>query len=102
MGITQLGAVKRLPYISSNLLCLLTVFPLAVAIICFVNVFKRLLNNRMLVEAGEISYEIYLVHGFTLGLVDGSLFGISMFIVVTVVLAFGVKKMNQLILTLRS
>lgn len=51
------------------------------------NAVKVLLNNRFLLGAGTVSYEIYLIHAFTLELVTESLFWIGMFIMVTVALA---------------
>lgn len=87
MGITQFPAVKSLPFVLSNAMALFTVLPLAVAVICFVDVFKRLLDNRMLIGAGVISYEIYLVHVFTLKMIEDSSQWFVVFIVVTFVLA---------------
>mgnify|MGYP005764998245 CR=1 FL=1 len=87
MAITQLSAVKNLPYLASNALALVTVLPLGIAVLVFLNVFKGVLKSWMLIGTGMISYEIYLVHAFTLGLVKGSLFWISVFVVTTAVLA---------------
>ena len=86
MAITQLSAVKNLPYLASNALALVTVLPLGIAVLVFLNVFKGVLKSWMLIGTGMISYEIYLV-AFTLGLVKGSLFWISVFVVTTAVLA---------------
>lgn len=83
MAVTQLSVVKALPYIVSNIMSLFTVLPLAIAVIVFVNAVKVLIDNRTLIGAGKISYEIYLVHAFTLGIVSTSIVGICFFIVVT-------------------
>lgn len=99
MAITQLSAVKALPYIVSNVLALFTVLPLAIAVIAFMNTVKVLLNNRLLLGAGTVSYEIYLIHAFTLRMVTESLFWIGMFIMMTVALAvvlnFITKKLGR-------
>lgn len=87
MGITQLAAIKTLPYVISNVMALFTVLPLANAVIAFVNLEKALLNNRVLLMVGTVSYEVYLVHAFTLDLVNGSVFWVGVFIVVTAAFA---------------
>ena len=97
MAITQLSVVKALPYFVSNVMALFTVLPLAIAFIAFVGKAKVLLNNKFLLGAGTVSYEIYLVHAFSLNLVKGSLVRVSVFVAVTAVLAcvlyLGQKKM---------
>jgi len=84
MAITQLSAVKNLPYIVSNVMALFTVLPLAIAVIVFANVFKRLLRSWTLIGIGMISYEIYLVHAFTLEFVKGSIMWIGVFMISTI------------------
>lgn len=97
MAITQLSAIKALPYLISNVMALFTVLPLAIAFIAFVGKAKVLLNNKFLLGVGTVSYEIYLVHAFSLNLVKGSLVWVSVFVAVTAVLAcvlyLGQKKM---------
>ena len=97
MAITQVSVVKALPYFVSNVMALFTVLPLAIAFIAFVGKAKVLLNNKFLLGAGTVSYEIYLVHAFSLNLVKGSLVRVSVFVAVTAVLAcvlyLGQKKM---------
>jgi len=94
MAITQLSVVKALPYFVSNVMALFTVLPLAIAFIAFVGKAKVLLNNKFLLGAGTVSYEI---HAFSLNLVKGSLVRVSVFVAVTAVLAcvlyLGQKKM---------
>lgn len=94
MAITQLSAVKSLLYILSNVMALFTVLPLAIAIICLVNIFMGLLDNRMLIGIGMISYEIYLVHAFTLGIVKESVLRILVFIVSTYLFSFALHTIN--------
>lgn len=87
MAITQLNAVKSLPYIVSNAMALLTCLPMAIGIIVFGKSFGGLFENRMLAVTGMISYEIYLVHAFTLGMIKPSVISVITFVVVTVTLA---------------
>ena len=66
MAITQLNAVKSLPYIVSNVMALLTCLPMAIGIMAFGKFFSELSENKMLAVTGMISYEIYLVHAVIL------------------------------------
>ena len=89
MAITQLHAVKNLPYIVSNVMALLTCLPMAIGIMVFGKSFSGLFENKMLATTGMISYEIYLVHAFTLGMIKPSVVSVIAFVVVTVTLAYG-------------
>ena len=62
MYITQLSAIKDLPYIMSNCLSLLTVFPLALAIMIIANNYRKIVENGFLYYVGIVSYEIFLTH----------------------------------------
>lgn len=99
MVITQLSAVKNLPYLVSNVIALLTCLPMAIGIMTFGKSFSRIFKNEMLVVSGMISYEIYLVHAFTLGIVKQSIISVFIFIVVTYVLAYilhiGIRKVKN-------
>ncbi len=66
MAVTQLRAIKELPYLIQNMLSLCTVLPLAVALISITDRWRRLTDNSTLKALGLISYEVYLVHVFTL------------------------------------
>lgn len=68
MVITQLRIVKELPYLAQNMMDLWTCLPVPVGIIAFGKGFGRLFENRSLLFMGTISYEIYLIHTFTLNL----------------------------------
>lgn len=72
---------------------------MAIGILAFGKVFSKLFENKMLLMVGEISYEIYLVHAFTLNLVRPSLINILIFIVVTYILAYilhmGMRKVKN-------
>ena len=72
----------------SNMLSLLTCFPLAIALLVL-GKWGRFFENNVLIFIGTISYEIYLVHAFTLNMVTPSLVCIAIFGVITIVLAIG-------------
>ena len=76
MVITQLNAVKSLPYIVSNAMALLTCLPMAIGIMAFGKSFNGIFENKMLSVTGMISYEIYLVHTFTLGIIKLSIISV--------------------------
>lgn len=88
MAITQLNAVKSLPYLVSNAMALLTCLPMAIGIMVFGKSFGGLFENKMLATTGMISYEIYLVHAFTLGMIKPSVVSVIVFVVVTITLAY--------------
>ena len=88
MAITQLNVVKNLPYIASNALALLTCLPMAIGIMVFGKSFGMIFENKLLAVTGMISYEIYLVHAFTLGMIKPSVVSIIAFVVVTFTLAY--------------
>ena len=99
MAITQLNVVKSLPYIVSNAMALLTCLPIAIGIMTFGKSFSELFENKMLAVTGMISYEIYLVHAFTLGMIKQSIISVFIFAVVTYVLAYilhiGMRKVKN-------
>lgn len=88
MLVTQLQVVKELPYLVSNIMALLTCFPMAIGIMVFGKAFNKLFQNRILAMTGEISYELYLIHAFTLRLIKQSVIRIFIFVVVTYMLAY--------------
>lgn len=95
MGLTQLSVIKALPYLASNAIALFSVLPLAVAVVCFMNTFYVLLNNSFLLKTGLLSYEIYLVHAYTLGIVDHSILSLLLFLVTTIILALTLRVANK-------
>lgn len=88
MAITQLSAVKSLSYMVSNTMALLTCLPMAIGIIAIGKTVSGLFENRMLAVTGMISYEIYLVHAFTLGIIKPSVVSVIAFVVITIILAY--------------
>lgn len=99
MAITQLNMVKNLPYIVSNALTLLTCLPMAIGIMVFGKSFGMIFENKLLAVTGIISYEIYLVHAFTLGIIKQSIISVFIFVVLTYVLAYilyiGMRKVKN-------
>ncbi len=99
MAITQLNVVKNLPYLVSNAMALLTCLPMAIGIMVLGKSFSGLFENKMLAVTGKISYEIYLIHAFTLGIVKPSIVSVFVFVVVTYIFAYilhiGIRKINN-------
>lgn len=99
MAITQLHAVKNLPYLVSNVMALLTCLPMAIGIMVFGKSFSMIFENKLLAVTGMISYEIYLVHAFTLGIVKPSIISVFVFVVVTYIFAYilhiGIRKVKN-------
>ena len=99
MAVTQLGAVKNLSYLVLNAMSLLTCLPMAIGIILFGKTCSELLENKMLASIGVISYEIYLVHAFTLNIIKPSMISIFIFLIVTCILAYilhvGMRKVKN-------
>jgi peptidoglycan/LPS O-acetylase OafA/YrhL len=69
-------------------MALFTVLPLAIAVLTFTACFQRVVNNRLFLLSGGISFEIYLVHAFTLSLVEQNMVRVLLFILITFVLAW--------------
>lgn len=85
LGITQFSTVKALPYIVSNVLAMGTCFVLALVVLAFGYIFPGVFASRFLFWMGVISYELYLVHAFTLSVVSNKIVSILAFVAVTVV-----------------
>ncbi len=103
MGITQLQAVKEMPYIVQNLLSLFTVFPLAIAVLTVTKRHLWLVNNWVMNQIGLVSFEVYLVHAFTMENLQMSVSSFAAFLGVTTVgawlLHMLIRKGNQIWLT---
>ena len=100
MGITQIPAVKELPFLLQNVLSLFTVFPLAIAVLSLTNRYRWFVNNWVLKQIGIVSFEIYLVHAFTLEKLQMSLSSFAAFLAVTTIgvwlLHIVLRKVNRL------
>jgi len=83
MGITQLPTVKDMPYIFQNLLSLFTVLPLAIAGLAISKRHMWLVNNWVLNKLGLVSFEIYLVHAFTMESLQMSILSVAVFFGIT-------------------
>lgn len=100
MGITQIPYIKESPYLFQNVLSLFTVFPLAIAVLSITKRHSWLLNNLVLKQIGLVSFEIYLVHAFTMEILRMSLSSFIAFLVLTTagvwVLHIALRKVNQI------
>ena len=94
MGVTQLPVVKELPYIFQNTLSLFTIFPLAIAALTITKRHLWLVNNWVFEKIGQVSFEIYLVHAFTMEILQESLPSFFAFLGLTTV---GVGLLHMLI-----
>ena len=94
MGITQLPSVKAMPFIIQNALSLFTMFPMANAALTITKCHLRMLNNWVLEQIGLVSFEIYLVHAFTMETIHESLSSLVFFLGITTV---GVCMLHMLI-----
>lgn len=89
MLVTNLPIVKSLPYMASNTLSLLTVFPLAVSVLIGFKIIPGIYKNTILIVTGSLSYELFLIHSLSLRIIsDGSTMKIVVFIVITYATAF--------------
>ena len=100
MGITQLSAVKELPYLFQNVLSLFTVFPLTIAVLSLTKCHSWILNNWVLMQIGLVSFEIYLVHSYTMEKLQMSLSSFASFLALTTLgvwmLHMVLRKVNQI------
>lgn len=80
-------------------MAIMTCLPVAIGILVIGKSFSKLYENRALYIIGIISYEIYLVHAFTLNLIEMNMISILLFIVITYVLAYalhiGIRKVKK-------
>lgn len=87
--VTNLPMVKALPYMASNVLSLLTVFPLAISVLIGFQIIPRIYKNGFLIATGSLSYELFLIHTFSLRIIrDGSIMSMVAFLVITYTTAF--------------
>lgn len=93
MGVTQLTYIKKLPYLISNLLALMTVFPISVSVIFACKKIPTIFNNHFIKMLGSVSYELYLSHAFSLELLNAkSVQSIFLFTFITIFAALLIKK----------
>ena len=89
MAVTQLGVIKATSFILQNVMALFTVLPLAILVIGLTKAISGLLRSRTLVWIGAISYEVYLVHAFTLEIIQGKLIKSDLVSIVMFLIATG-------------
>ena len=89
MLVTNLPMVQSLPYMASNVLSLLTVFPLAISVLIGFQIMPCIYKNGFLIATGSLSYELFLIHTFSLRIIsDSSIMSIVVFLVITYTTAF--------------
>lgn len=90
---------QGMPYLVSNMMAIFTCLPMAIGVLAFGKAFSGFFENKMLLVVGTISYEIYLVHAFTLNLVKPLFANVLIFIVVTYIFAYilhmGMRKVKN-------
>ena len=88
MGITQLSFIKKLNYLTQNILSLFTIFPITIAILAILFYNNRVIDNKFLNVLGKYSYEIYLVHSFTLKLITTDQISLVLFLIITIIATY--------------
>lgn len=83
-GITQLSIVKALPYVLSNILSLGTCFIVAIIVPIIGYSLPMIFKSRTLNFAVMSSFEIYLIHAFSVSIVQQSVRSTIVFILVTI------------------
>ena len=90
-ALSNLRVVKSLPIIVSNVLSLGTVVPLAFAVISASLLVKKAFLNKSLLFAGVISYEIFLVHSYSLKLTSREWYWVLFFFVFVTILSWALN-----------
>lgn len=96
-GISQLDIVKTLPYLISNAVSLFTVLPIAIGIVVITIVVQFAFQNAFLYTIGAYSYEIYLIHAFSLETINKSTTSLLIFIFVTIILVITLARFQKAI-----
>lgn len=96
MYITQLPCIKSLPFLIQNFFSLPTVFVYALVVLLFSDIFRLILENAFLKYMGIISYEVFLIHAYTVRILDvGTYAKVVLMFVLTVVLAGIMNKISR-------
>lgn len=61
---------------------------MATGLLVFGRIYSNIFRNRMLSIVGLISYEVYLVHAFTLRIIASSMLSIINFAIITVLISW--------------
>lgn len=95
MGITQISFIKNLNYIIQNTLSIFTVFPITLSIIIIAYYNSKIISNRFFKALGKYSFEIYLIHSFTLALITPSIISLLLFLVITLISTYAYHKILE-------
>lgn len=84
---------SRTPYLVSNITALISVTLVSTGVIVLSHVIlsgkvNRIINNQFFIRLGEFSFALYMVHAFTLDLLNGGTIRTVLFILVTCVIAY--------------
>ena len=83
-----------------NVISGFVLFPLAIAVLLLTHVFPLLLENVTLRVLGDYSYEIFLLHGFFMGLLEDSVVSLLLYTAVVAVCSMALhwlcKRMTML------
>lgn len=97
LAIKQYDIIRDLPFIYVNLIQLLIKLPIATGLILLIFHFKRIFSSALFYYAGIFSFEIYLIHGYTLKLLEtNSYLNIILFILSTALAVVFFTKLIQL------
>lgn len=77
----------RVPYLLSNITALVAVTISSIAVILLTVFFDGLFSKKYFYVMGEISFAIYMVHAFTLEILDGKIGGSLAFMIITFALS---------------
>lgn len=83
MAVTQTNFINSFPVLFANMLSIFTVVPLAFAVLSMATKMPLMVKSSTMKWCGLVSYEIYLVHAFTLSFVKPRIFSIFLFLVIT-------------------
>lgn len=91
----QTSVIKNAPQLIYNLVQLMIKLPCGIGVCGWIISINKKLNLKFLDLVGKISYELYLVHGYVLGMVSISVGGAFIFVlistIVTIIFYYAVK-----------
>lgn len=92
LAIKQLDYVRNLDYIFMNLIQLFIKLPIALSIFLIVFQFKKMFNSRLFLVAGNLAFELYLIHGYMIFVLDESSYmNIILFLISTIILTYAFR-----------
>ena len=96
MFVTQLPNIKKLPFLVQNVFSLPTVFVYALVVLLIADIFRFLFENAFLRYMGIISYEIFLVHAYTVRVLDKCTYlNVVLMFVLTLIIASIMNKISR-------